>query len=199
MVLQAVYDLPKDAAGYVTDAQITQSTQIAVTDVRDWIETLEGEGHVNLARTEVGLSASITASGRQAIRQNQPIEGSPSPQQTSKPTTTTSGSSGHRPAPQPTSPRVDEPAAGPAGTNQGAAMATKGEKHRAIRDLMLNSFTVPEVEQFLTLNGYDEVANAVSPNFGAAQFCFQVVQALDRTAVSIPNSLTTLRRNAQQR
>jgi hypothetical protein len=59
-------------------------------------------------------------------------------------------------------------------------MSNKSEKRRAIRDLMLDSFTLTEVEEFLKLNGYDDVANAVSPNLGAAQFCFQVVQALDR-------------------
>ena len=64
MVLQAILDLPKDSAGYVRDAHIAQKTQIAIADVRDWIETLEGEGHVNVARTTGGLSASITAQGR---------------------------------------------------------------------------------------------------------------------------------------
>ena len=55
MVLQAILDLPKDSAGYVQDAHIAQKTQIVIADVRDWIETLEGEGHVNVARTTGGL------------------------------------------------------------------------------------------------------------------------------------------------
>jgi len=67
MVLRAILDLPKDSAGYVQDAHIAQKTQIVITDVRDWIKTLEGEGHVNVARTTGGLSASITAQGRLAL------------------------------------------------------------------------------------------------------------------------------------
>ncbi len=59
-------------------------------------------------------------------------------------------------------------------------MSDKSEKHRAIRDLMLDSFTLTEVEQFLKVNGYEDIANAVNPNLGVAQFFFQVVQALDR-------------------
>ena len=69
MVLQAILDLPKDSAGYVQDAHIAQKTQIVIADVRDWIKTLEGEGHVNVARTTGGLSASITAQGRLALGQ----------------------------------------------------------------------------------------------------------------------------------
>ena len=67
MVLQAILDLPKDSADFVQDAHIAQKTQISIADVRDWIETLEGEGHVNVARTTGGLSASITAQGRLAL------------------------------------------------------------------------------------------------------------------------------------
>ena len=64
MVLQAVSDLPKDAAGYVTDAQIARRTQIASSEVRDWIETLEGEGLVEFGRTTEGLSVLLTPKGR---------------------------------------------------------------------------------------------------------------------------------------
>ena len=73
MVLQAIVELPKDATGFVTDVQIAQRTRIALTDVRDWIETLEGEGHVDSARTTSGLSASITAQGRLQLGLYQPI------------------------------------------------------------------------------------------------------------------------------
>lgn len=81
MVLQAVYDLPKNNAGSVTDAEIAHSTQLAVTDVRDWIETLEGEGLIDVARTTAGLSVLLTASGRQVLRQFEPFGSSPPAQQ----------------------------------------------------------------------------------------------------------------------
>ena len=40
MVLQAILDLPKDAARFVSESQIARNTQITIIDVRDWIETL---------------------------------------------------------------------------------------------------------------------------------------------------------------
>jgi hypothetical protein len=79
MVLQAIVDLPVNSAGFVTDAQIAQHTQIAASDVRDWIETLEGEGLVNVAKTTSGLSASITANGRLALGQYRPFPSAPAP------------------------------------------------------------------------------------------------------------------------
>src|SRR4051794_14644363 len=68
MVLQAIWVLPKDAAGYVRDTQIAEDTQIAIGDLKNWIETLEDEGYVEVARTKAGLSALITANGRLALR-----------------------------------------------------------------------------------------------------------------------------------
>src|SRR3954470_12650863 len=72
LVLQAIQDSPQDAAGFVTDAQVARSTQIAVSDVRDWLDTLDGEGLVEVARTTEGLRASITAKGRQELRKYLP-------------------------------------------------------------------------------------------------------------------------------
>jgi putative methionine-R-sulfoxide reductase with GAF domain len=69
LVLQAIHDSPKDEAGFVIDTQVAQATSITLNDVRDWIETLEGEGHVEVARTTTGLSTSITAKGRLALGQ----------------------------------------------------------------------------------------------------------------------------------
>jgi hypothetical protein len=73
MILQAVNDLPKEPSGYVADNQIALHTRIDPSDVRDWIETLEGEGFVEVARTRVGLSASVTAKGRLALGQSRPM------------------------------------------------------------------------------------------------------------------------------
>jgi tetratricopeptide (TPR) repeat protein len=69
MVLQAILDLPKGASDQVTDAQISQATQVSLDEVRNWLETLEGEGYANVVRTTAGLSASITAQGRLALEQ----------------------------------------------------------------------------------------------------------------------------------
>ena len=73
MVLQAVNDLRKNTAGYISEAQIAQSTQISPSDIRDWIETLEGEGFVEVARTTAGLSVLLTAKGRIQLSLYQPI------------------------------------------------------------------------------------------------------------------------------
>jgi hypothetical protein len=79
LVLQAVRDLPADAAGYVTESQIAQKTQIAPGDVRDWIETLEGDGYLQVARTMGGLTVSITPQGKLVLRQFEPIGQPPPP------------------------------------------------------------------------------------------------------------------------
>ena len=78
MILQAILDLPKDAAGYVTDDRITRSTLIGPNEVRDWLETLEGKGLIQLARTQVGMSALLTAEGRIALRQSSGYDASSS-------------------------------------------------------------------------------------------------------------------------
>jgi hypothetical protein len=79
LVLQAIQDSPKDAAGFVSDVQVVQAASLALDDVRDWIETLEGEGYVEVAPTAAGLSAIITAKGRLSLRHRpeRPIEAAP--------------------------------------------------------------------------------------------------------------------------
>jgi len=103
-VLQAISDLPKDAADSVMDTQIAQATDIAINNVRDWLETLEEEGYVEVARTEAGLSASVTASGRQTLGQFRPYSPS-TPGSAPLPTTKPSLSPTGPPDPQPTPPR----------------------------------------------------------------------------------------------
>jgi formylglycine-generating enzyme required for sulfatase activity len=73
MVLQAILDGSGDMLNFVEDSQIARTTRIALKDVRDWLETLEGDEHVEIARTEAGLSASITAKGRLALRRDRPF------------------------------------------------------------------------------------------------------------------------------
>jgi len=54
--LQAILDLPKDTAGFVADKEIAQHTRIALKDVKDWIEGLDGDGLVEIAPTLNGQS-----------------------------------------------------------------------------------------------------------------------------------------------
>ena len=72
---------------FVEDSQIARTTRIALKDVRDWLETSEGDGYVKIARTEAGLSASITAKGRLALGQYRPFPSTPPGPGTSSPPT----------------------------------------------------------------------------------------------------------------
>ncbi len=92
LVLQAILNLPKDDAGYVTDTQVAQNTQIALKDVRDWIETLEGQGFVEVVRATDGLRALITAEGRLALGLYQPFGTAASPASQSGPSPASPGS-----------------------------------------------------------------------------------------------------------
>ena len=68
MILQTVLSLSIETEGSVTDEQIARATNIPVSEVRDWVETLEGQGFLDVARTSFGLAVCTTASGRLALR-----------------------------------------------------------------------------------------------------------------------------------
>ena len=71
LVLKAIQDLSKNDADYITDAQVAQSTSIALKDVRDWFQTLADDGYVEVAPTETGNRACITPAGRLTLRGTQ--------------------------------------------------------------------------------------------------------------------------------
>src|ERR1700722_20181768 len=100
MVLHAILDLPKDGAGFVKDSQIAESSQIALTDVRDWIETLEGGGYIEVAKANDGLRAFIKAEGRLALGLYQPVKATQPPpiSAATSPPASLGGSSGPQPA-----------------------------------------------------------------------------------------------------
>ena len=81
LVLQAIQDAQGETSAFVEDARISQATQIALRDLRDWFLTLDQDGYVDLALTEGGMKASVTPQGRLALGLYRPF----SPQ----PTTTT--------------------------------------------------------------------------------------------------------------
>ena len=76
LVLKTLPDLQGDSTDYVDDARLAAATKMAVDDVRDWLETLEGKGFVERTRLTDGFSAYVTAKGKQALRLTEPI---PSP------------------------------------------------------------------------------------------------------------------------
>jgi hypothetical protein len=67
MVLQAVLDAQGDSQGFVEDSRITEVTKIALRDTRDWFLTLDHDEYVDLALTQNGLRAAVTAKGRLAL------------------------------------------------------------------------------------------------------------------------------------
>jgi hypothetical protein len=67
MVLQAISAAQGDAPSFIEDSRIAQMTKISLRDMRDWFLTLDQDELVDLALTESGMSASVTARGRLAL------------------------------------------------------------------------------------------------------------------------------------
>ena len=67
MVLQALLEAQGETSAFIEDTRVSQATQIALRDMRDWFLTLDQDEYIDLALTESGLSASVTAKGRLAL------------------------------------------------------------------------------------------------------------------------------------
>ena len=67
MVLQAIHDAQGETPTFIEDSRIAQATRISLRDMRDWFLTLDNDELVDLALTENGMSASVTAKGRLAL------------------------------------------------------------------------------------------------------------------------------------
>jgi nucleoside phosphorylase len=59
-------------------------------------------------------------------------------------------------------------------------MATQGERYQTLRDFFVDSFRSSDLEMFLILNGYEEVASAVNQHVGGSRYAFEVVRELDQ-------------------
>jgi|SRR5271166_154839 len=82
MVLQALLEAQGDTGAFVEDSRIAQATRISLRDMRDWFLTLDNDELVDLALTENGMSASVTAKGRLTLGLYRPF---PTPTQPSVP------------------------------------------------------------------------------------------------------------------
>jgi len=67
MVLQAILDAQGETSAFIEDTRVAQVTQISLRDMRDWFLSLDQDEYVDLALTEGGLKASVTAKGRLAL------------------------------------------------------------------------------------------------------------------------------------
>ena len=73
LVLKNLLDLQGDSGENVEDSRVAAATKMAVQDVRDWLDTLEGKGFVERTRLTDRFSAYVTAKGKQALRLTEPI------------------------------------------------------------------------------------------------------------------------------
>src|SRR5512135_3111175 len=80
MVLQAIQNAQGETSNYIDDTKLTQATQIAMSDMRNWLLTLDQEEYVDLALTNNGLSASITPKGRLTLGLFRPLPTPPAPE-----------------------------------------------------------------------------------------------------------------------
>jgi hypothetical protein len=78
-------------------------------------------------------------------------------------------------------------------------METKGEKIERLGEFLLNSFMAVELDEFLRVGGYDQVATAVRPDVGANTYFFTVVQALDQRGLINDEFFAHLRRGRARR
>ncbi len=67
LVLQAILDAQSETSAFIEDTRVAHVTQISLRDMRDWFLTLDQDEYVDLALTEGGLNASVTARGRLAL------------------------------------------------------------------------------------------------------------------------------------
>ena len=80
MVLQAIQNAQGETSTYIEDSKLAQATQIAMSDMRNWLLTLDQEEYVDLALTNNGLSASITPKGRLMLGLFSPLPPTPAPE-----------------------------------------------------------------------------------------------------------------------
>jgi len=64
MVLQTIQNAQGETSNYIEDSKLAQETKITLSDMRNWLLTLDQEEYVDLGLTNNGLSASITPKGR---------------------------------------------------------------------------------------------------------------------------------------
>src|SRR3954447_5116668 len=77
MVLQAILNAQGETSNFIDDSKLSQATQIDLSDMRNWLLTLDQEEYVDLALTNSGFSASITPKGRLTLGMFRPIPSSP--------------------------------------------------------------------------------------------------------------------------
>ncbi len=68
LALKSLLDIQGDSGKNVEDKQVATATNIAVQDVRDWLETLEGKASVQRTRMTNGFSVFVIAKSMPVLR-----------------------------------------------------------------------------------------------------------------------------------
>ncbi|MGZ3488891.1 MAG: caspase family protein [Isosphaeraceae bacterium] len=80
MVLQAIQNAQGETSNYIDDSKLSQATRIAMSDMRNWLLTLDQEEYIDLTLTNNGLSASITPKGRLTLGLFSSLPPTPAPE-----------------------------------------------------------------------------------------------------------------------
>ena len=80
MVLQAILNAQGETSTYIEDSKLAQATEIAMSDMRNWLLTLDQEEYIDLTLTTNGLSASITPKGRLTLGLFHPLPSTSAPE-----------------------------------------------------------------------------------------------------------------------
>ena len=80
-VLRTLRDLQGDTKEDILADRLAAAAKMFQDDVKDWLETLGGKGYVKRTLGTEGISASITALGKQELRLIEPIPKTHSPKQ----------------------------------------------------------------------------------------------------------------------
>jgi DNA-binding MarR family transcriptional regulator len=190
LVLANLRDLGGDSGGYVEDARLAAAVRMDRRDVRDWLETLEGKGLVERSVGTEGISAYITARGRQALRLLEPI-----------PTRSDAVAPPVSAAPQPASPVASRPGAptreaagGPRASGPIQVFYSYSHRDESLRDELEEHLSLlrrqgiiagwhdrrigageewkGEIDRFLESS--QVILLLVSPSFLASDYCYEI-------------------------
>ena len=83
LILQACNSVAADEHGFVVDEDLARHTQMSVTDVRDYLESLEQDEFISLVRlaSPDGLKAHVEAKGRTELSKHRPFQEEPKEKQ----------------------------------------------------------------------------------------------------------------------
>ena len=77
LILHTLLEAQGDTQTFIKDTELSRRTMITLSDIRNWLLTLDREGLVDLAVSDSGMLASATAKGRLTLWESSPFMKSP--------------------------------------------------------------------------------------------------------------------------